>query len=143
MRGTSSKQTDKGGGKRGLHPNSLANLRLTSAPIWKPGQSGHPQGESTTACLQRIAAKPLKKPDPTTAPAKEMLAYETIAGGIKGKPLQFKEAWDRLEGKLVERREFTGDMRAITIIVGGEDSKKLVEQLLSGERALPGEKDAT
>ena len=119
----STKKINKFGKPQGLHPNSLANLKPN--PLWQPGVSGHPQGESATACLQRIANKPLVKPDPKIVPAKELLAYETIAGGIKGKPIQFKEAWERLEGKVPDTRFIAENIRIEVVF---EDRRQVLPE---------------
>lgn len=130
---SSIKQLNKLGDKRGLHPNSLSNLKPQS---WKPGQSGHPQGESLLACLQRMVEKPVTKPDAKTAPAKELIVYQTIVGAITGKPTQFKETWERLEGKVTQpiAGEGGGPIKTETIIkVVSDAAKKLTESVLSGQ----------
>ena len=102
---TSSKQTNSFGDKRGLHPNSLKNLE--KGVSWKPGESGHPQGESLLACLQRLSLKPLVPPGPG-ASAREHLAYVTLRDALAGQPVQFRESWDRLEGRVKESLEVHG-----------------------------------
>ena len=123
---TSSKQRNKAGDRRGLHPNTLANLEKSPAPIWEPGQSGHIQGESLKGCLQRLAEKPLVKPDPKTAPAKEQIAYATLEGAVLREPTPFKEAWERLEGKVPEKH-LIAQVDVVFIIGKGYQEK------LSGE----------
>ena len=109
--------------KPGQHPNSLANLR----PImWKKGQSGNPKGESLTACLQRLIAKPLAEPPPY-APAKEQIIYATLTGAIQREPTPFREVWDRLEGPVeANKPPLVIDNRQVNIYVLDRETKDLL-----------------
>ena len=119
--------------KPGQHPNSRKNLRP-----FHPGENGNQHsGYSLTDQLRDSLRRPLVPPGPK-APAGEHIVYATLEGAKLREPKPLDIVWDRVEGKLIERREVIGDIRAVTIVVGSEDSKKLVEQLLAGERALPG-----
>ena len=88
--------------KRGMHLNSLKNLR----PSWKVGQSGNPHGYSLTSRLKDALAKPLKQPS-KDAPARDLLIYSTLEGAIKREPTPFKEVWDRTEGKVADKTDHT------------------------------------
>lgn len=98
MAETSCKQLNKHGDKRGLHINSLANLKPVK---WKPGESGNSVGWSLTSMLKHQMSHPLKEP-PENASANVRFVYSTIRGALKREPIPFREIWDRLEGRPVQ-----------------------------------------
>ena len=89
MTQSSGKQTNKLGDKRGLHLNSLKNLKEAG---WNAGQSGNPDGYSLTKAL-KIALRN----DPVRF---KQLIEATIDGAIALDPAPFHEVWDRHEGKV-------------------------------------------
>ena len=126
------------GDLRGLSPTSLANLDPHPHP-WKPGESGHPQGESLKACLQRLSLKPLSPPKPS-ASAVERLAYVTLRDAIEGKPVQFTTSWERLEGRVVEKVELAGTLLNLNVPVAqltAEDLRLLLADIRERRKALP------
>lgn len=81
-----------------MHPNSLKNL----IP-YKPGQNGNPKpGNSLTAQLKNALVD-----NPELA--KQFIA-STIQGAIKREPTPFRELWDRVDGKLVDKTAILGDI---------------------------------
>lgn len=67
--------------KRGTHPTSLANL----APQWKPGQTGHPEGQTRpviTPAMRRFAAMSLEEVQQLAQNPGKMTAGEAIALGM-------------------------------------------------------------
>lgn len=82
----------------GRHPNSLKNLK--PYPKGVSGNEGSGKGYSLTAELKH-ALKDLKK-------RKEFI-NSTIEGAIKREVTPFKEVWDRIEGKVVDRTDHTFD----------------------------------
>ena len=97
----SSKQLNKKGNKRGMHPNSLKNLE--KRVLWKKGQSGNPKGESlTTLAERRLDEIPNvnvngKRNEKTW---RELIVTAWLTGSIKGNATLFKELLERLEGKV-------------------------------------------
>lgn len=111
---TSDKPLNRLGDKRGLHPNSLKNL--------KPGDNGlnhNLDGYSLKSALKHSLNEPLKKPD-KDAPARDLVVYSTIEGAILREPTPFKEVWDRVEGKVPDKHAIIGDI--VLRIVDDDDS---------------------
>ena len=100
---------NKNGDRRGMHPNSKANLQ---PPRWKPGESGNPSGLSLKRYVNDVLREPLKNIDPKTAKAIQLLALAIVRDAIKGSKEDRKEIWERLEGK-------------VTQPIGGQDGKPI------------------
>jgi len=100
---------------RGEHPNSRKNLIM-----FPPGTNGNPHpGISLTMRLRDALRHPLKEPAPD-APAVEHLVYATIKGALECDPssTHFKEVWDRVDGKVAEKRDVTFNGEGLSDILG-------------------------
>ena len=123
-------QLNRSGNKRGIHPNSQANLR----PNWHKGQSGNPEGLSLKRYISDILRKPLEGIDSKKAKAIELLALAIVRDAIKGSKEDRKEIWERLEGKVSQMLEHTGEGgKSIRIEVVSPEAKKLTQRLIDGE----------
>ena len=95
------KQANRSGNKRGMHPNSLANLK----PRWGKGASGNPEGLSLKRRVSDVLRDPLKslsKEDAKRTKAIELLAQAIVLDAIKGSKEDRKEIWERLDGKVIQ-----------------------------------------
>ena len=100
---------NKNGDRRGIHPNSRANLQ---PPRWKPGQSGNPEGLSLKRRVSDVLRDPLKslsKEDAKRTKAIELLAQAIVQDAIKGSKEDRKEIWERLDGKVIQGIAGAGD----------------------------------
>lgn len=95
----SSEQKNRAGNRRGMHPNSRANLK--PAP-WRPGISGNPEGLSLKRHVSDILRDPLASIDAKKAKAIELLARAIVQDAIKGSKDDRKEIWERLDGKVIQ-----------------------------------------
>ena len=94
-------QANRSGNKRGMHPNSLANLK----PRWGKGASGNSEGLSLKRRVSDVLRDPLKslsKEDAKRAKAIELLAQAIVLDAIKGSKEDRKEIWERLDGKVIQ-----------------------------------------
>lgn len=57
--------------------------------------------------LARLMEQPLSKP-PADSPAYELFLHSMLVAGIEGSPAQFREIWERLEGKVPQPATLTG-----------------------------------
>ena len=118
------------GNRRGLHPNSLKNLRPVK---WQKGESGNPQGTSLKARLMRRLEKPLEKPN-ADDPAGELFIYSELIDAITRHDKDArKEIWERAEGKVAQPigGEGGGAIKHELIInVSSETTKKALEQIM-------------
>ena len=113
------------------NPRSLANL----IP-YKPGENGHQGGYPLKERLQHSLNYPLKQPG-KAATAGEVLVYSTLKGAIAREPTPFREVWDRVEGKVPDKRDVTFNGEGLSDILmklrgynppelpGGEESDQL------------------
>ena len=95
------KQANRSGNKRGMHPNSLANLK----PRWGKGASGNPEGLSLKRRVSDVLRDPLKslsKEDARKTKAIELLAMAIVQDAIKGSKEDRREIWERLDGKVTQ-----------------------------------------
>ena len=101
---------NKRGDRRGLHPNSRANLQ---PPRWKHGESGNPEGLSLKRVVSDILREPLRNVDPKKAKAIQLLALSIVRDAIKGSKEDRKEIWERLEGKVTQpiEAELSGETK--------------------------------
>ena len=96
------------GNRRGIHPNSLKNLRPVK---WQKGESGNPAGTSLRAELVRLLNQPLTKPK-ADDPAKILFLYAMLVDSIGRHDKDArKEIWERAEGKVKEPVELSGEMK--------------------------------
>jgi len=88
--------------RKTIHPNSLANLELGK---FQKGNNGNhnTEGYSLTSLLKDALIFPLKEPRPD-ATVRELLVYSTITGALAREPGPFAQVWDRIDGKVIERR---------------------------------------
>ena len=96
----------------GRHPKSLANLRP-----YKPGENGHQVSYPLKERLRHALDHPLKEPKPD-APAGDHLVYATLKAALEVVPVAFREAWDRVEGKLTDQAPVR-DINVVFIIGKG------------------------
>jgi hypothetical protein len=130
---------DKMRSKKGLHPNSLANLKKI-----KPGEVRNPNGRprkdvSLTSLLkaemEKIPEVYDKNGKKNTRTWRELLVEAWLRGALKN-PVLLKELLDRLEGKVAQpvTGEGGGPIKSeITINVNSEKAKALTEQVLEGK----------
>jgi len=113
---TSIKTKNKHGDTRGLHANSLANLRPVPFLPGNNGGPGRPVSDRAKAKLEEICPF-----DPKGRPWREALSESLLRQALT-KTDGMREALDRIEGKVPEKRAIIGD---ITIrIVDDEDSDR-------------------
>ncbi len=91
---------NKSGNRRGMLPKIQANLVPDAQ--WQPGETGNPRGYSLKSRLQDAVDKPLKDPG-EDATAGDRLVHATLKGAIELQSTPFTEAWNRLEGRVVEQ----------------------------------------
>lgn len=107
--------------KRGLNPNSLANLK----PAWKPGESGNPElknlnRQSISKYMQALLERHVSSPETVFCdegeflPANQVLAMKIIHDAIKGDSRAREMVLDRMEGRLKNSTE----------ILNGEEGKE-------------------
>ena len=96
-----------------MHPNSLANLK----PPYKKGENGHGRVYPLKERLYHALDKPLTVPK-KNAPVGEMLVYATLKGALDLIPTPFRETWDRVEGK-VEDKKPTANVNVVFVIGKG------------------------
>ena len=105
---SSTKQLNKKGDTRGLHPNSLKNLEKRES--WVKGESGNPQGQSITSKQKQMM------PEVCPFDAKGRIWLDALAeGGMRMALTQstaLTSLQDRHEGK-------------VTLPIGGEDGKPI------------------
>lgn len=92
------KQSGKGQGNNG-------NL-LVGNPAWVKGKSGNPNGRpKNSECLTALLREEIEKIDPADLEGrtwKQKLVLATMRLACEGVPVAFKEAWERLEGKVTQ-----------------------------------------
>ena len=112
------KQANRSGNKRGMHPNSLANLK----PRWGKGASGNPEGLSLKRRVSDILRDPLKglsKEETRKTKAIDLLARAIVEDAIKGSREDRKEIWERLDGKLAVEVGMAGEVILRVVEDGG------------------------
>ena len=91
---------------RAKHAKSNGNLKNIEKTMWKPGQSGNPAGRKKNAdCLTALLREEIEKIDPADLEGrtwKQKLVLATMRLACEGVPVAFKEAWERLEGKVTQ-----------------------------------------
>ena len=97
--------------KKKMHPNSLANLK----PPYKPGENGHQHAYPLKERFLHALDHPLKKPKDDDC-AGAHLVYSTLEGAILREPTPFKEAWERIEGKVPDKHEIEATVKSISPI---------------------------
>lgn len=100
---SAAKQTNKSGNRRGLNPNSLANLR--KGRPFKPGQSGNPKGRTPkaaciTSLIREMLDQPMTKGKPETW--RQAIAKSILIGAVTGNSALVKELMERLEGRVTQ-----------------------------------------
>ena len=73
---------------------------------YKPGENGHGRVYPLKERLYHALDKPLKEPK-ADAPVGEHLVYKTLKGALDLVPAPFHETWDRVEGKVPDKRDVT------------------------------------
>lgn len=80
---------------------------------FKPGQSGNPSGrpkkKPLTEALERLGAKAVPN-DETGRVNWDLVAEGLLTGAIAGKAENFREAADRIEGKLTDKIQHSGEV---------------------------------
>lgn len=108
--GVLQKQVNKNGDGRGMHPNSLLNLKNGKATQWPKGQSGNPNGYTITARQKQKMSEDC----PFDALGRTWL--ESLAeGGMRQAltiPVALSNLQDRTEGKVTQQL----DTPAVAII---------------------------
>lgn len=102
----------------GKHPNSRKNL--ITYPKGVSGNQGSGKGYSLTSELKHALNKETR-----TA-----LIQSTIEGAIKREVTPFKEVWDRVEGKVIDRTDHTFNGEGLSDVLGklrGYNLKELKE----------------
>ena len=97
------------------NPNSLKNLKP-----FPPGTNGNPHpGYSLALRLKDAMRKPLVEPAPD-ATAGELIVYATLKGALECEPssAHLREVWDRVDGKVIEKRDITFDGEGLSDILG-------------------------
>ena len=113
------------------HKKPSADKHLGNKKIreyaWKPGQSGNPKGrpkkdKCLTDCLQAELDKtPERLPDGKINKQKltnaQILAQQAIMHATtSGNQSYYKEIYDRIEGKVKEKHEVSGDVDLLTVL---------------------------
>lgn len=80
---------------------------------WKKGTSGNPRGRPKKQdSLTKLLREELEKVCPADREGrkwKELLIRATLQLAMKGKPMAFKEVWERLEGKVPQTEKIQLD----------------------------------
>ena len=139
---TSSKKTNKAGDKRGLHPNTLANLADgTKSWNWKPGQGGNVKGYSLKSRLLDALIQNGKLEPQCIG---DEIVLSTIEGAKLREPAPFRELWDRCEGKQTsDDKPLATTNVQINIVVESANGQDMLRRIMAGERTpkeLPGGK---
>ncbi len=89
-----------------FNPKSLKNLKP-----FKPGENGTSPGKgySLTSALKFALEHPLEEPKPD-APVRDHIVYRTLKGAMDGDATQFRELWDRAEGKVPLEGKLLGEV---------------------------------
>jgi hypothetical protein len=93
-------------------PGSTEHLRPWQ---WKPGQSGNPKGRPKHKTLTELCREVLER-ETRGKVTDEILAEVIVKNALTGKFPFVKELWDRLDGKVSDKHEITGQ-ESITLIV--------------------------
>ncbi|KKN17525.1 hypothetical protein LCGC14_0965100 [marine sediment metagenome] len=117
-------QLNRNGNRRGMHPNSIANLK----PIpWVTGESGNPKGQSITARQNEMYD------EVCSFDGKDRTWREALAeGGMRQAltiPVALSNLQDRQEGKVMDTPTSYQDNRVVYIIVSSEKAKELTEKI--------------
>ncbi len=103
MPSISTKSLNKRGDKRGLHPNSVANLRPGNPPV----DTNH-NGYSITSTLKDLIHKEAEFIAPHARPKdklwREQIAREILVKAAQGDVPMVKELLDRTEGKVPDKQ---------------------------------------
>lgn len=125
MTQTSLKSTNRLGDRRGLHPNSLANLVPEPTP-----ETRNRKGYSLKSKLQdALLKKNLAELKPECVGDQIVLA--TIKGAIDLVPVAHKEVWDRVEGS-VNQQQPSGPNLQINIVVSPTGQELLMRLRAQG-----------
>ena len=122
MNSSSDKVTNSRGNGRGMHPNSLKNLK--KGRKFGSGQKGNPDGRPRKeysiislikGMLNQVADERWLEPEDYGLTWQEAIAKALLIGAVKGNPTAIKELLDRLEGKPTIPIETSGEAK-VTII---------------------------
>ena len=101
------------------NPQESNDRRLKNLKPWKPGQSGNPKGRPPKSiCLTSLLKEEINKINPKDRAKRtwaELIVLATIRLAIKGNATALKEVWDRIDGRVQDRR--IDDYKPITIEV--------------------------
>lgn len=111
----SMKNTNKCGDARGLHPNSLKNL--------KPNLNGRPSKDVSLTSLVKSLIDTVPPGETKGRTWRQLLALAWLSGAMKN-PVLMKELLDRLEGKVMLPVGGQGDGGAIILKVVYDDGGK-------------------
>lgn len=111
------------------HRRNTEGLRL-----WKPGQSGNPNGRPRKAeCLTSLLKEEIEKmclSDKLKRTWKELLVIGTMRLAIAGNATALKEVWERMDGKVTQ-----------PLGVDGADSMEVTFKIHQGDRSPIDEDD--
>lgn len=140
MKGIGDKQLNNSGNKRGMHPNSLKNLRSR----WPKGHSGNPKGrpkkgDSVTEAireeLERIPTIEADGLDGRGRTFAQIIARKTVQLAAAGDDRARNAVLERTEGKVVQPVGGEGGEPIKTeIIVTSSAGKNLTQRIIDGER---------
>lgn len=105
---------------------------------WKKGTSGNPRGRPKKQdSLTKLLREELEKVCPADREGrkwKELLIRATLQLAMKGKPMAFKEVWERLEGKVPQTEKVQTDAR----LRGPQPKRELSIETLNAIRDIYG-----
>ena len=111
-------------------PNSTLTPEMVEAQ-WKPGQSGNPGGRPKKKPITEMYERLMSDPD--FVAATEIAVRKAVSKGQMAMVLQIREMTDRIEGKVTQPMEMTGNgtqrmpMPPIINFIGVEGAEKFLE----------------
>jgi len=121
------KKLNRNGDTRGLHPNSLKNLKPN------PGNNGRPKNEWSLTYLAREKLLGPCPYDPKGRTWRECLVERWLSQSLENVSY-FNQLMDRLEGKVTQPISGPdGGPIRYQITVEDNETKQLTEQLISGQ----------
>ena len=116
---------NKSGNRRGMHKQESRLRNLENRIVWKPGESGNPEGYSITSRLRDLMHE--------TCPfdTQGRVWGETIAESLARQSLTTVEAikvlLDRNEGTIADKKAILGDI-TIRVIYGDKGGNNAVQK---------------
>ncbi len=98
---------------------------VTNLTSWKKGQSGNPKGRPKKAdCLTSLLKEEIEKTDPEDEHKRthiEMIVLATMRLAKQGNATALREIWERMDGKVRDKLELTGDSDLVQRLIAGRE----------------------